>query len=90
VNFHNFNFKAAAAFSNCSQCWHDAATDSGARTIPMEKLTFTNVTKKIIYTTPWRAIYHDIDGTLTGKVKGWATPYWKHNHWEPECKRDSL
>ena len=43
---------------------------------------------KIRYQYPWRDIFYDLDGTLTGKgTKSWATPYWKHNE-QPECSTD--
>jgi len=46
------------------------------------------VTRKIKYQTPYRAIYYDIDGSLTGKGAGsWATPYFKH-HEQKGCARD--
>lgn len=90
VNFHSFDWGLSAAIGSCSHCWHGAATDSGARQVNFEELTFTTVTLKINYQVPWRAIYYDADGSLTGLSAGsWATPYWTHNHWEPECVRDS-
>lgn len=32
IRFWNFDFNSAAALGDCSHCWHDATTDSGART----------------------------------------------------------
>jgi hypothetical protein len=97
VNFFNWNWTGsgnkAAAIGSCSHCWHGAATDSGARQVTFKGLVFddTTVTTRINYQIPWRAIYYDEDGTLTDKgAKGWAMPYWKHNHWEPDCVRDPL
>lgn len=94
VEFHNWNWmdalkNPAAAIGSCSHCWHGAATDSGARQVNFSGLKFTDVTTRINYQVPWRAIYYDADGTLTGEAKGWATPYWKHNHWPGECDLDS-
>ena len=70
-----------AALGSCSHCFHSAATDSGARTVSFSGLFFdSSVTKKIRYQYPWRAIYYDLDGTLTGLgSKTWATSYWYHN-----------
>jgi hypothetical protein len=86
VAFYNFNWGHAAAFGTCSHCWHDAATDSGARTIRVEGLTFTDCDYKINYETPYRDIFYDVDGTLTETEAGaWATPYWLHNHVEGVC-----
>jgi hypothetical protein len=33
ISFYNFDFSASAAFGQCSHCFHDAATDSGGRTV---------------------------------------------------------
>jgi len=89
VKFHNWNWSTAAAIGSCSHCWHGAATDSGARQVNFSGLTFTNADKRINYQVPWRAIYYDIDGSLTNKgEKSWATPYWLHNDWSDACERD--
>jgi hypothetical protein len=47
VKFFNFNWNTAAAFGSCSHCFHPASTDSGARTVRMSGLEFTDVTKRI-------------------------------------------
>lgn len=90
VNFVRFDKSAsagpAAAISSCSHCWHDAATDSGARTITFSGLTFDTTPFKVRYTTPFRAIYFDKDGSLTGKgTDSWMSPYYSHNEWATEC-----
>lgn len=82
AKFYNFNLNDQAALGSCSHCFHSAATDSGARTVTFSGLYFhpTSVTKKIRYQYPFRDIYYDLDGTLTGKgVESWATNYWEHN-----------
>jgi len=33
VQFYNYNWNSAAALGSCSHCFHDSATDSGARTV---------------------------------------------------------
>jgi hypothetical protein len=79
AKFFNYDWKTAAAFSSCSHCWHDQATDSGARTIKMSGLEFTNVVRRIHWDTPFKGIYYDEDGSLTDQgPKSWATPYYKH------------
>jgi len=36
-------------------------------------------TTKIRYQYPWKAIFHDLDGSLTGKgAKSWATYHYPH------------
>jgi hypothetical protein len=40
----------------------------------------------VLYTTPWRTIFHDLDGTMTEKgADSWFVPYWKHLL-QPECE----
>jgi len=81
------NDNEAAALSSCSHCFHPAATDSGARTITFSNLYFdSTVTTKIRYQYPWKAIFYDLDGTLTGKgPKTYATYKYGH-HEQPECE----
>ena len=44
------------------------------------------VTKKIVYTIPFKAIFYDLDGTLTGLGPNtWATHNYKHLEVLPEC-----
>jgi hypothetical protein len=80
TKFYNYDWNNAAALGTCSHCFHDAATDSGARTIRVKDLYFdTTVPKKIFYQTPWRAIFLDQTGELTGLgANTWAVPYWPH------------
>jgi hypothetical protein len=86
VKFYNFNFNDAAALGSCSHCFHTASTDSGARTTTFTNLEFTNADKRIRYQYPWKAIFYDTDGTLTGKgANSWATFYYPH-HLQSECE----
>lgn len=81
VKFFNFDLNNMAALGSCSHCFHAASTDSGARTVKFHDLSFTNVSKRIRYQEPWRAIYLDLDGSLTGlESNSWATANWKHNY----------
>lgn len=90
VRFYNFNWNDAAALGSCSKCFRDDATDSGARTTKFEGLWFDDATvdRKIRYQAPRKAIFQDLDGSLTGKgPNSWATVYYKH-HDQPECDQD--
>jgi len=89
VHFHNFDVAGKAAIGSCSHCFHSAATDSGARTVTFSNLQFdSSVTKKIQYQYPFKDIFYDLDGTLTGLgAKSWATPYFAFNE-QPECQVD--
>ena len=89
VNFYNFEWNDAAALGSCSKCHVGGVSDSGARTVRTEGLYFdSTVARKIRYQTPRKAIYLDLDGSLTGRgPNSWATPYYKH-HDQPECEQD--
>ena len=91
VNFHNFNFNSAAALGSCSHCFKPPATDSDSRHVNFSGLTFAStVDKKIRYQFPFKGIYEDHDGSLTGKGPGsWATSDWNHNKWLTQCSVDS-
>lgn len=82
--FYNFDFGGAAAFGTCSHCFGNEP-DSGARTIRTANLTFINVTKRINWQYPKKAIFFDEDGSLTDKGPNtWVTPYQRYNNWS-EC-----
>jgi hypothetical protein len=89
TKFYNYNWNDAAALGTCSHCFHPAATDNGARTAATEKLVFdSSVTRRIRYQYPYRAIFHDRDGSLTDKGPNtWAT-YWYEHLDQSECQRD--
>lgn len=89
VNFEKDGEAFGAALGTCSHCFHSASTDSGARTITTMGLKFDDsVPKKISYQFPYRAIFYDEDGSLTGIGVGtWASAYWLHNV-APECMVD--
>lgn len=86
VKFYNFNYNSAAAIGTCSHCWHDNNTDSGGRTITVSDLYFDEtVWQRVLYTTPWRTIFHDKTGSMTELgPNSWFLPYWKHLL-QPEC-----
>jgi hypothetical protein len=86
VNYYRYDWNKTAAIATCSHCWHDQATDSGARTQTFSRQSFDTVTRKIRYTTPFKAIFYDLDGTLTGKgAKSWATKHYGSFN-VPECE----
>ena len=86
VKFFNYNWNLAAPLSSCSHCFHPASSDSGGRTVTFSSLSFDPATcdRKIKYQTPYRAIYFDQDGTLTGLGPNtWATYNYKiHEIWD--------
>ena len=80
MRFYSFDWGKAAAFGSCSHCFHPASTDSGARTINTREIKFDASVKLYFnFQFPFRAIFQDEDGSVTGKGEGsWATAYWKH------------
>jgi len=86
TKFYNFNYNDAAAMGTCSHCWHDKNTDSGGRTVTVKDLYFDEtVLIRVRYTVPWRTIFFDKTGSLTGlEPNSWFVPYW-HHLLQPEC-----
>lgn len=91
VHFYNFDWNNAAALGTCSHCFHDAATDEGARTITTSGFYFdSTVPRRIRYQTPFKAIFKDLDGTLTEQgANSWATFYYRSHLWDGECLYDT-
>jgi hypothetical protein len=74
--FYNYDWNEAAVIGTCSHCFHPAATDSGARTSTVSGLYVDDATvaRRVRYQEPFRAIIHDLDGTLTGRgTEHWLT-----------------
>ena len=68
AKFYNFDWVGSAALGGCSHFFHPASTDSGARTVTFKNTYFDSTVKyRIRQQEPWRHIYYDVDGTLTGK-----------------------
>ena len=89
TRFFNFDWRNSAAFGSCSHCWHDHATDSGARNIRLRNITLDeSVTRVFNLGTPYRAIFQDMDGSVTGKgPNSYITHYYAHLD-QPECEYD--
>ena len=71
---------------DCSNC--ETVNDSNARTTRFYGLGFTNVDRRILWKWPFKGIFHDLDGTLTGQdLNSYVTADLPHNDWE-ECTKD--
>lgn len=82
VHFTNLDYSNSSAFGSCSKCFFADSTDSDARTITLNKLTFDDATVPIRakWQEPWKSIYYDIDGSFTNYgPQSWASPYFLHN-----------
>lgn len=90
TEFVNYDIGYQAAIKTCAYCdVHYTLTDSGARTVSFKGITYCNVPKYINYTWPYRAILHDLDGSLTLQgPNSWATPDWRHNR-QPGCSQSA-
>lgn len=79
----------AAPLGTASHASNTDSDDTGARHITVSGLQFTDVPVRIRYQTPFRAIFHDLDGSLTDLgANTWAVAYWLHLE-QPECFYDS-
>ena len=88
ARFYNFQH-GAAALGDCSHCLTPKA-DSGARTTRFSNLMFDDATvdRRIRWKEPYKGIFHDLDGTLTGQgADSYVSAYWQHNDW-PQCSVD--
>lgn len=88
IHFYSMAFsRGTAAIGDCSHCFFADSTDSGARTITLSGLTFDDsITRRIKYQMPWRGIFLDLDGSLTGKGPNtWASAHFSHNEHKEEC-----
>ena len=90
IKFYNLNFGSSGALGDCSHCFHPASTDSGARQYFSSGLVFdTTVPKRVWYQYPFRGIWQDLDGSLTGyEANSWAVAYHKYNDFAGECTYD--
>jgi hypothetical protein len=86
----NFGFSNYALFSSCSRCEvSSASTDSDGRTTYFKNIKPDGTQlMNIKWAQPRRAIFRDLDGSLTGSsTPAWVCPYYVHNLVK-ECKRD--
>ena len=92
IRFYNFGYPGYTLFASCSRCdISGPSTDSDARTIFFEKIqTDGSELSKVRWIPPRRAIYVDLDGTLTGQsTPGYVTPYYPHLLTK-NCKRSDI
>jgi hypothetical protein len=93
VKFFNFGQTGYSLFSSCSRCEiSSASTDSDGRTAYFKNIKTDGTEKNVIkWAQPRRAIFRDLDGSLSGTpgTPSWITAYYPHNL-VSECKRDSI
>lgn len=89
-NIRFYSFNGLSLFASCSRCdVSDASTDSDGRTIFFQNIKSDGTeSSRVHWTPPRRAIFRDLDGTLTNSNgPAWATPYYVHNN-VTQCKRN--
>ena len=74
------DYGAMPAIKGCRTCCGEK-TWQGAYTYTYENLKFFNSDVRIGWNCPFKQIYFDKDGSLTGHVNGSATAYKKFNDW---------
>ena len=67
------------------QCDSEIALRQGGYTFRWQGITFINSTKKVKWTVPYKQIFWDLDGSITGTPNGWITPYYHWNDWTGPC-----
>jgi hypothetical protein len=80
VTFYNFDkSEAQSAIFDCSQCFF-SDNEEHARTTRVSGLIFDSATVlyRLSFQTPFRGIFEDTDGSLSGTAGQFITAYWKH------------
>jgi hypothetical protein len=78
------NYGDFGAISGCASCDSDAFLAQGGYTVRFDGLRFVNTTRRTKWTAPFKDIFVDLDGSLTGHVNGSVSPFFAFNQW-PEC-----
>lgn len=81
------NYLSRGALAGCAECSKSSDMKQGGYTFRFEKLNFVNTAKRTKWTKPFKQIFWDKDGSLTGIVNGTASPFKLYNLHEPVCVR---
>eukprot|EP00049_Salpingoeca_infusionum_P016727 m.345219 g.345219 ORF g.345219 m.345219 type:complete len:3928 (+) comp16139_c0_seq5:247-12030(+) len=79
------NYLDGGAISGCASCGSSTDQKQGGYTYRFDGVSFTNSSKRTLWTVPFRQIFLDLDGSLTGYENGTATPYYAFNHYPGLC-----
>lgn len=69
------------ALSSCAKCDSSTLMKQGGYTTRWEGMLFVNSPKRVSWVAPFRDIFRDLDGSLSGQ-RGWVTPYRAWNHFD--------
>jgi hypothetical protein len=73
------NYGAGAALAGCNDCDSDAHMMQGGFTFRFNNLRFFETPHRVRWTEPYKQIFFDYDGTLTGDIRGTTTPFYAYN-----------
>ena len=82
------NYGDNGAIAGCNECLADDSLSQGGFTIRTNNLKFVNSHKRLLHTAPFKEIWMDMDGSLTGQVNASVTFARAHNQWA-ECRVDA-
>jgi len=74
-----------SAIFSCPDCMSTSPVQGGY-TVRVSGLAFENVTCRVSWGSPFKDIFLDLDGSLSGIVNGTAAPFYAFNNF-PECPR---
>lgn len=78
------NYKDSGAIAACAGCDSDQFMKQGGYTYRFAGLQFDNTAKRVEWKPPFKQIFFDLDGSLTGHTGGTACPMYDYNRC-PEC-----
>ena len=74
--------------SACAGCCTPTKFRQGAYTFRFENLVWKNSAVRTKWTCPYKQIFYDLDGSLSGYRGGTVLPFYKFNEWDGECTKD--
>jgi hypothetical protein len=84
------NYGNVGALAGCNDCESDQFMRQGGYTYRWKNLVFENTNVRTKWVAPFKDIFQDLDGSLTGVgPNSTVLPYWAFNNW-PECPRDAV
>jgi hypothetical protein len=84
------NYIGHGVISSCMKCGSQTDLKQGGYTVRFRGLRFVNCSQRVAWVEPYKEIFFDLDGSLTGIASGTATPYYGFNEWTPTCTRQGL
>jgi plastocyanin len=82
------DYEDTGAISGCAGCCSPQKFKQGGYTYRFENLKFINTPARTRWTCPYKQIFYDLDGSLTGYAGGTTLPYYQFNDWEGDCEMD--